>query len=406
MIGHNKIRVSIHLGKEEVEVGELISEGRQIFFKYYVSFMNRGIEISPFKLKLSKEIYTGNPKPFEGLFGVFADSLPDGWGRLLLDRTLASKGISVNQTTPLDRLAYVGDKGMGALTYQPMIEIDTPFVNTIELDAISTAMNQVLAGTSTEIIEELFNLGGTSGGARPKIQVAYNPSTGSLVHGKNNVSDEYEDWIIKFSSSSDPTDIAHIEYAYYKMALDCGIEMSECKLFKGASGKEYFGTKRFDRVNGQRIHLHSLAGMLNDDYSLSSLDYGHLMDCAFKLENSVTSYEKILRLAAFNVLSHNRDDHSKNFSFLMDEKGSWKFAPAYDLTFSNSSHGWHSIMVNGESQNPGKKHLMALAYYFKIKKASEIIEQVETVIRNWRNYAKESGVSKESLQKIAHFLLP
>jgi serine/threonine-protein kinase HipA len=401
MINHKKIIVSITLGEDEIEVGELIRENRQIYFKYYVSFIDRGIEISPFKLKLSNEIFISPQKPFEGLFGVFADSLPDGWGRLLLDRALTSKGISINQITPLDRLAYVGARGMGALTYKPAVDVDVQEFNIIELDTISTAVQQVLSGTSSEIIEELFNLGGSSGGARPKIQVAYNPTTDNLIHGKNNISTGYEDWLIKFSSSTDPTDIANIEFAYYKMALDCGIEMNESKLFKGLSGKMYFGTKRFDRASGRGIHLHSLAGLLHDDFSLSSLDYGHLMDCAFRLEKNVIAYEKILRLASFNVFAHNRDDHSKNFSFLMDEKGNWKFAPAYDLTFSNPSHGWHSITINGESKAPGKKHLTALAQYFKIKKGSEIIEQVEAVIKNWKYYAKEYGVEKDSLQKMA-----
>jgi serine/threonine-protein kinase HipA len=154
------------------------------------------------------------------------------------------------------------------------------------------------------------------------------------------------------------------------MALDAGIEMSESKLFKGKSGQAYFGTKRFDRIANKWLHLHSAAGIMHDNFRLSNLDYGNLMDCAFKLEKDVRAYEKILRLAAFNVFAHNRDDHSKNFAFLMDVHGNWKVAPAYDLTFSSSGHGMHSTMVANESANPTKKHLMELADYFKVKNAT------------------------------------
>ena len=176
--------------------------------------------------------------------------------------------------------------------------------------------------------------------------------------------------------------------------------MSECKLFKGKTGQVYFGTKRFDRIGNNRLHMHSAAGMMHDDFRLSNLDYGHIMDCAFRLERDVNAYEKILRLAAFNVFAHNRDDHSKNFSFLMDENGKWKVAPAYDLTFSSSGHGMHSTMVSGESANPNKQHLMELANYFKIKNAKSIIDQVQDVVNNWKSYAKKYNVSTDSKNRI------
>lgn len=210
----------------------------------------------------------------------------------------------------------------------------------------------------------------------------------------------YEHWIIKFPSSSDRSDIGNIEYAYYKMALDAGIEMSESKLFKGKSGQAYFGTKRFDRDGNKRLHLHSAAGLMHDNFRLSTLDYGNLMDCAFILEKDVRAYEKILRLAAFNVFAHNRDDHSKNFSFLMDARGTWKVAPAYDLTYSSSGHGMHSTMVAKESANPSKKHLLELAAYFKVKNASDIIDEVQAAVFNWKNYAEQGEVSNESKNKI------
>ena len=395
-----KIYVSIQFDAEEIEVGELVSENKLIYFKYYPRFVKRGLEISPLKLKLNTDIIQANQIPFDGLFGVFFDSLPDGWGRLLLDRTLTAKGISIANLTPLDRLAYVGNKGMGALQYKPEMTVENLADFRIELDEIANAAQQIIAGTASEVLDELFSLGGSSGGARPKILVGYNPTNQHLVNPSQELPPNYEHWLIKFPASFDSLDIANIEYAYYKMAIDAGIEMSECQLFKGQSGKVYFGTKRFDREGNNKLHLHSAAGIMHDNFRQSLLDYGHLMDCAFQLEKDVKAYEKVLRLAAFNVFANNRDDHSKNFSFLMNAAGLWRLAPAYDLTFSYSGHGMHSTMIAGESANPTRQHLMKLATYFKIKNANHIIDEVQDIVNNWKKYADLYDVTKESKNRI------
>ena len=398
-----KIIVSIQFSKSEIELGELVSEGRNIYFKYYTDFITKGIDISPIKLKVNTAINKADALPFDGLFGVFADSLPDGWGKLLLDRALTAKGIDISDLTMLDRLAFVGSKGMGALIYKPEIDDGSHKQFEFELDKIAKATQKIISGTATEILDELYILSGSSGGARPKIVVGYNPKTQHIMAAEKDLPFGYEHWLIKFPSSSDKADIANIEYAYYKMALDAGIEMSECKLFKGKSGQVYFGTKRFDRIGNHRLHMHSAAGIMHDNFRFSKLDYGHIMDCAFTLERDVNAYEKILRLAAFNVFAHNRDDHSKNISFLMNDTGHWKVAPAYDLTFSSSAHGMHSTMISGESANPTKQHLIDLANYFKIKNASYIIDDIQEVIYNWKDYANQCDIradSKNRIQKV------
>ena len=397
-----KIIVSLNFEENsEIEVGEIISEKKGVYFKFYKSFIERGIEISPLKLKLTKEIYQAQPLPFEGVFGVFSDSLPDGWGKLLVDRRLISKGINLNEISNLDRLSFVGSNGLGALIYRPEFDEQNNSFKSIELDEISKEVDGILEGNSSDILEDLYNLGGSSGGARPKIMVGYNPKTDHLVYGKHILTDGYEHWIIKFPSSYDRIDIANIEYAYYKMAIAAGVEMSESKLFKGKSGKVYFGTKRFDRTTNSRFHMHSAAGLMNDNFRLSTLDYGHLMDCAFILEKDVRAYDKVLRLAAFNVFSNNRDDHSKNFSFLMDSNGLWRFAPAYDLTFSSSSHGMHSTMVAGESKEPSTSDLIKLAKHFSLNDGKKIIKNVKEVISNWDVFAKEANVETASLKIIS-----
>jgi len=392
-----KIIVSINFGDREIKVGELVQDNKTIYFKYDLDFIALGLEISPFHLPLKNTIYTALPNPFDGLFGVFSDSLPDGWGRMLLDRALAKKGVLIQTVTPLHRLSYVGSKGMGALSYRPEIESVIQEKLQLELDAIFKEMKVVLNGDSSLILEELYEMGGSSGGARPKIVVGYNPETEHMIYGFEILPKGYEHWLIKFPSSNDRTDIAQIEYAYHTMALEAGIVMNPCRLFKSISGKLFFGTKRFDRTLNTRLHLHSAAGLLNDDFRWSTMDYGHLMEASFQLEKDVIAHEKILRLAAFNVFAHNRDDHSKNISYLMDAQGKWQLAPAYDIVFSNSSHGFHSMMISGESKNPTKSDLMALANHFKFKKANEVIEEVQNAVANWIHHANNAAVTKESM---------
>lgn len=396
MAGINKLFVSLLLKGNSFEVGELVLSDPKIYFRYNSDLFKTRLNLSPIKLAFSGEIMSAEKEPFDGLFGVFNDSLPDGWGRLLLDRSLSTKGIDIARITPMDRLAYVGSHGMGALIYRPEIKTEKTTKFVPELDLLAAEMNHILQGTSSEIIEELFILGGSSGGARPKIFAAYNPVTDDLLHCVDNIPVGYEEWIIKFPSSSDNREIANIEFAYHKMALLAGIEMSACRLFRGKSGQVYFGTKRFDRVTGKRLHTHTASGLMHDNFRMSTMDYGHLMDCAFRLEKHVKAYEKVFRLAAFNVYSHNRDDHSKNFSFLMDAKGEWQFAPAYDLTFSYSGYGFHSTMIAGESKNPGRKELMKLATHFGLKNAGSIIEEVQEAISQWGAIANEYGITRET----------
>lgn len=398
--GSKLINVFIKFSGDEIPVGRLILDNRLVHFKYDDDFIDLGMNLSPLKLQFNNEIQVADPNPFHGIFGVFDDSLPDGWGMLLLNRALEKKGLSMNDINILDQLAYIGETGKGALIYRPPISEDKNYTDTIDLDRLKTAMDEVYRGTSSEVIEELMSLGGSSGGARPKANVGYNPRTNELIHGRTDLPDGFDHWIIKFPGSEDPQDIANIEYAYSKMAKAAGITMSECKLLESDKGMNIFATKRFDRVGNNRIHLHSMAGLSHDNFRLSTIDYGHIIDVAYRLERSALAREKILRLAAFNIYSHNRDDHSKNFSWLMDGTGRWTFAPAYDLTYSSTAIDEHSTRVSGEGAAPGRRHIMELAQEFSINKAEEIIDQVQEVRSQWPTIAKECGVSKVSLKRI------
>ena len=388
----------------EMEVGEMVLAQRKIYFKYNSSFLESGLDISPLKLKRSNAIQVCEEYHFDGLFGVFDDSLPDGWGKLLTDRQLITEGLPLHFVTPLHRLSFVGSNGRGALTYRPVLKSSHKIESEINLDIFAKASLRIFDGHPEIKLDEIRKIGGSSGGARPKIQVLYNANENTILGDSFPPKKGFESWIIKFPNTNDFKDAAQIEYAYYLMALDAGIEMTESKLFTTKKGNYYFGTKRFDRNKNNRLHMISAAGLTHDNYRLSSLDYGHLMDAAFRLEKDIRACEKIFRLAVFNVLTHNRDDHSKNFSFLMNENGNWKFAPAYDLTFSNSSHGWQSTSVAGESKNPQVKDLVKLAHIFQIKNHSEIIDHVEAVVLDWKKYAHGADVKSENQKYIAKVL--
>ena len=279
-------------------MGRLLLKNRQIFFEYDAAFIKTGLELSPFKLPLKAGVIASNDRTFEGLFGVFNDSLPDGWGRLLLDRKLMNSGLNPKTLSPIDRLGFVGSNGMGALSYEPENPSAISPI-TKDLDEIETEIQATL-DENDAYVDELLVLGGSSAGARPKVLLSL----------------DGEDWLIKFRSSFDPKDISAIEYAYHLMAKEAGLMVPESKLFPSRKGLGFFGVKRFDRNRDSRIHMHTIAGLLHADHRASVLDYESIMKATLYLTKDIRQCDIQFRNAVFNVLSHNRDDHSKNFAFL------------------------------------------------------------------------------------------
>lgn len=398
-----QLDVYIQFSKKEELIGQLILDGRKILFKYSDAYLNTGDNLSPNQLKFDDIPQTTKEKPFNGLFGVFADSLPDAWGYLLIKKRLSADRIAIESLNALDHLALSGKNSMGALQYKPSVEQEQEALE-INLDLLNNNISEVISGESSVVIDELFGRGGSPGGARPKIYAGYNPTTDSLISGIANLPEEYEHWIIKFAANKDSKDIANIELAYYKMALASGVEMSECKVFNSETGNGYFGTKRCDRMGNDKLHMLSAAGLLHDDYEHNTIDYGNLIYQAKKLTNNAQAAEQMFRRAVFNVLAHNRDDHSKNFAFLMDAEGVWSLAPAYDLTFSSSSHGYHSTACAKNYVDPGRKELLELADTFSINKAETTIDEIKGIIGGWRMHAELSGVSETSIKTIERSL--
>ena len=382
------------------KVGRLAFKDRQLLFEYDASFIASGIELSPIKLPLRPGISVADTTIFDGLFGVFNDSLPDGWGRLLLDRTVEKYGIHRGQLNPLDRLAYVGRHGMGALSYEPELGLENTDDVPLALDRIAEESAAVLAGENEEVFEELLRLNGSSSGARPKIVAQVSTDKKRIIHGQQELQSGFAHWMIKFPSSQDARDMGAIEYAYSLMAKDAGVEMPETHLFRTKRNK-YFGTKRFDRDGNARIHMHSLGGLIHADHRSPSLDYDTVLRVTLALTRNIQDAEKSYALACFNVLAHNRDDHVKNFSFLLNARNEWIFAPAYDLVFSYGPGGEQSMLVMGEGRNPGTTQLQALGKQHGIKNAPEILAKVERAVANWPRYAELAEVSRKSTKDVA-----
>ena len=396
----DKISVHIDFGGSEKLVGQIIRQEKKYFFKYDKNYLQWGYNLSPVKLKFDNIIQNTDTQIFEGLFGVFSDSQPDGWGRLLMDRYLMNIGWDISNIDPLLRLSLVGNNGIGALNYKPVFKDsfdDLVFSDIEHMYQQSMSMYQ----DKEADLETLYRLGGSSGGARPKIWINYNKNSNSYSYP---LKIGYEPWIVKFPSQYDIEDIAAVEYVYYQMARKAGVNISESRLFETEAGNRFYGTKRFDVQENSRLHMISVAGLLHDNYRLSNIDYGHIIDASFQLTKSMQCAEDILRLAVFNVLANNKDDHSKNFSFLMDERGSWSFAPAYDLTYSTSSHGYQSTSVSGESKSIKYSHFNNLATHFGIKKLKLIVVQVVEALVTFKELSLLIGMKDRTLNQISKTL--
>lgn len=356
----------------EKKVGTLATyNGRFVAFEYSDEWLAEGFSISPFSLPMQKKVFIPKIDPFDGLYGAFSDSLPDGWGRLLVDRMLLKNGINPHEIDMLNRLAIVGNSGMGALTYHPTHEQYSEEAS-MDYDRLAEECARILDTNYSDDLDELFRLGGSSGGARPKIL--------TKIDG--------EEWIVKFPASIDRKDIGLIEYSYSECAKKCGIEMTETKLFPSRKCEGYFGTKRFDRKlnadgSTKRIHMLSVSALLEVSHRIPSVDYSTLLALTLKLTQSYAEVEKMYRLMCFNMYAHNRDDHTNNFTFLYNEEESaWKLSPAYDLTYSNSLGGEHATCINENGKNPTQADLLALADKIGMKKskAKEIAEFVRETV--------------------------
>ncbi len=399
-------------------------------FQYDEEFLKSNIEISPVKMPLSTVTYTFPALPeqtFHGLPGMVADSLPDKFGNIVINRYLESQGRTADSLSVIEKLCYTGKRGMGALEYEPSQELTT-MNETVDLDALTKLASEILSEKEQIHIEKNDNLmaqlmecGSSVGGARAKTLIAWNPETNDIRSGQINAGKGYEYWLLKFDniknnkdkdSRPDDGEYTKVEYAYYLMALDAGIEMSECRLYK-ENGSAHFMTKRFDRkgVKGEKLHMQSLCALAHMDFNSPRIySYEEAFSVMKQLKLPYSDFVQLFRRMVFNEYAKNYDDHTKNISFLMDKKGVWSLSPAYDITFSYRKDSiWvsaHQMLINGKSDNITKEDLLKVSEKANIKKsdAVKIIEQVISSVSKWEQFAEKSGMSEYNIKRIKDFL--
>ncbi|MEM8961712.1 MAG: type II toxin-antitoxin system HipA family toxin [Acidobacteriota bacterium] len=374
-------------------VGRLAERERRIYFEYDEAFLRDPLWLSPFKLAPEPGLIEHRDRDFGPVFGLFDDSLPDGWGLLLIDRFLRRRGSALAELSVLDRLAFLGTRTMGALTYHPPTEPVERDDRVLDLQAMARASEEVLEGSADEVLPRLVRAGGSPGGARPKVLVGVGPDE-TLLSGETDLPAGYRHWMAKFRGRDDPSDTGPLELAYAHMAADAGITMPPTRLFT-AGGDRYFGVERFDRRGNRRHHVHTFGNLIHADFRVPSADYHQLLHVTRVLTRDHRDVVECFRRMVFNVLAHNRDDHVKNFAFRLDGS-EWRLAPAYDLIFSRGPCGEHTMTVDGEGRAPARRHLLEVAARAGIDRADTILDEVATAVERWPEHAEAVEVREET----------
>lgn len=401
-----RVEVRYETGEWSHIVGRLLDLDGRIFFQYDEDFRQLGIALSPFHLPVSiAEPVEEKERTYHGLHGLFNDSLPDGWGMIVMERALSQRGIDPLSITPLDRLLFLGSRTMGALTYHPPSEPDDDRRLELDLTEIAEQSHRILEGSTEKILPELVRAGGSPMGARPKVVAGVRDDFGHLVTGNADLPAGYSHWLIKFAAGNDSVDAGSIEMAYSQMARSAGLSVPPTHLFSVSEGRACFGAQRFDRdpaASSRRHHVHTFAGLIHHDHRHVGQDYNDLLKVTRLLTRNHQDVVEAFRRMVFNILAHNRDDHTKNFAFRMSPDGEWSLTPAYDITYSGGPGGEHTLLVNGEGRVPTRAHAEAVAARASIepRESREVISQVEEAVADWPAFAKAQGVSNDSIQEI------
>lgn len=401
------------------------------YFEYDKKFLKQGLSLSPIFLpnnQPNKVFYfpeLAKSSTYKGLPGMLADLLPDKYGNTLINAWLARNGRPANSMNPVEMLCFVGNRGMGALEFEPTSTNNENESTAIEIEGLIEIASDILnerQDFSTKIADDkekalldIIKIGTSAGGARAKALIAYNPITNEVRSGQTIAPPGYSHWILKFDGVHDAQfgesyGFGRVEMAYALMAKDCGIEMTECKLLE-ENGRAHFMTKRFDRINNdEKIHMQSWCALSHVDFQeIGAHSYESLFQTMRTLLLPYPDAEQMFKRMVFNIIGKNCDDHTKNFAFLMDKKGNWRLAPAFDVCFAYRPDSFwvskQSITANGKRDNFTEEDLLKIANQMNIKKAKQIIEDVQNTINNWRVFAKEVNVNEKLIQEIEQNLL-
>ncbi len=397
------------------KVGTLLLKNGIVYFEYAPEFRATGLEISPLKLPLSLNgVYTNNDdRYFEGLAGVFHDTLPDKFGTKVIERYFESKNIPSHELNVIQKLMFVGDKSIGAITYKPVIhKFDDNVANTlIELGAFYENAKKIVSGDAIEVVDEMLTFmdsAASAGGARAKAIIGYNEDSKEIISGvKKELKTGFEHYLIKFDMAQEngnSSDYTKLEYLYMSMAKEVGIDVPHIELLHHGDLSHYL-IKRFDRVNGQPLHLHSVAGLTHSNFNIPMhYSYDDLFKLTRYLTGSQSAVNEQFKRMVFNIVGRNQDDHAKNFSFLMDSAGAWSLSPAYDITYANGA-GYtktHQLALRGKTDHFARDDLLEIArrHSIKIKTAQESIEQIIQKFSEFEMRAKALGINERMVQKI------
>lgn len=340
---------------------------------------------------------------FDGLHGFLADSLPEGWGYLVMRKRLAKLGFDIASLTPVERLALVGEGGRGALVFHPATTPGADASIGIDLDALANEAAKILSGEDGKLADVLAKAAGGSGGARPKVHVGFG-ANGEVSVGDSELPADHAAWIVKFKATEDPPDIGPLEEAYACMADAAGLKLAPHKLLPAKQGPGYFATKRFDRPGGgARLHMLSLTGAIEAPMIAGAVSYDTLLRATQAITRNAADVARAFRRMVFNVLSHNRDDHARQHAFLMDENGAWSLSPDYDLTYAAGPGGEHYLDIEGEGAKPTRKHIDALGakHGLSAKELQAMVAEVAAAIGDWDKFAKAAGVSADTTKLAA-----
>lgn len=344
---------------EHWQLGTLADNGRQLLFEYSPSALREGLQLSPLHLPLRERAYADGPRFFHRLPGLIADALPDGWGQLLMDRAFRKMGRDPASVSPLERLALIGERAIGALTFEPAdaADLDAGAVSLLEL---ARKVERLAAGAGADVLREMLLIGGSPHGARPKALVFHNAASGHMSVGGAAPPDAVP-WLFKFPARGEHAEVCAVEELYACLARACALDMPDSRFVPLGRGLAAFGVRRFDREAGLRVPLHTVGGALHADYRIPSIDVIDFL----KLTRLMTGDEREVRRAyarcAFNLLFNNRDDHVKNFSYRLSADRQWRLSPAYDLTFNAGPGGHHQLAYAGETLAPSRADLLRAA---------------------------------------------
>lgn len=354
---------------QAVPIGTLADNGKGVLFEYSQQALAQRLELSPLRLPLRLPAYPDRQGDYRSLHdvpGLIYDSLPDGWGYRLMHRRMRARGLNPDDLSTLDHLACLGEHTMGALTYQPA-QPDAMHTDDLTLLALAQEVQAVQSDDGHEVLAEMARAGGSPGGARPKAMVHFNPQTLAMSTQATQAPGG-EPWLVKFAGTDDAPDSCVLEELYARMARLAGLGMSDTRLFELPQGQFAFGTRRFDRrddpqgnAGGHRVHVHTLAGLLHANFQVPSVSYGDFFRVTRRLTRDQRELVKALKLATFNVLMNNRDDHAKNIAFVREADGRWLLAPPYDLTYCPGYQGEHFMDMAGEGKAPARTHVLAAA---------------------------------------------